>query len=166
MEVKATVQLTAKQMFEFLMRHTYLTMGGFISVILSIGSIAGFCFMVTKPNASIMYLGALLIIGLLFTVIQPCMIYKRAKKQVKQSEAINKPLEYVISKKGIDISQGDNKAFSPWNEIIKITSTKRIVMFYTSRVNAYIIPKGQIEEQMDTLKTLVRENCKAGYIKL
>ena len=94
MEVKAKVQLTTKEMYEFLMRHTYSSMSGFIGLVLSIGGFVGFFYMLGMPNASPLYLGALLLTGLLFTVIQPLMVLKNAKKQAKFYE--KESLEYVI----------------------------------------------------------------------
>ena len=166
MEVKATVQLTAKQMFEFLMHHTYSSMNGIIGGILSILGYAGFVYMLFVPDVSEVYLVALLFIGLLFTVIQPLMIYSRSKRQVKTNESINKPFEYVISQRGVDISQDGQKGFTPWEEIIKITSSRNNIMFYTSRVHAYVFPKQEIGQKMEELKTLVRENSTARYIKI
>lgn len=164
MEVKAKVQLTTKEMYEFLMRHTYSSMSGFIGLILSIGGFVGFFYMLGMPDASLLYLGALLLTGLLFTVVQPLMVLKNAKKQAKFYE--KESLEYIISKKGIDVRQGDKTGFSSWDDITKITSSKNIIVMYTTRVHAYVIPRTAIGDQADTLKTIVRECSNAKYIKL
>lgn len=164
MEVKAKVQLTTKEMYEFLMRHTYSSMSGFIGLILSIGGFIGFFYMLRMPNASPVYLGALLVTGLLFTVVQPLMVLKNAKKQAKLYE--EDALEYVISKKGIDVKQGDKTGFSKWDDVTKITSSKNIIIMYTTRVHAYVIPRAALGDQTDVLKTIVRECSTAKYIKL
>lgn len=166
MEVKVKVQLTTKEMFEFLMRHTYFSISGIIGLLLSLAAFAGFFYALTVPGVSNMYLVALLLIGLLFTVIQPWMIYSKAKSQVKRSEAINKPLEYTINKSGIDIKQDNQTASGNWDSIYKICSTKNLIMLYTGRMHAYILPKKDIGEQMEDLRTIVKENCTAGYIKM
>lgn len=166
MEVKATVKLTAKELYGFLMHNTYSTFGSYIGVLLSLGSIAGFFYMLGMPDVNPAFLVALLVIGLLFTVVQPLMLYSKAKKQVKVNEAINASLEYLISKSGIKVSQGEQSAFTTWDEIVKVTSTKNLVMLYTSRVNAYVIPKKDLKEGISELKKLIQDNCNAGYIKL
>lgn len=166
MEVRATVKLTAKELYGFLMHNTYSTFGSYIGVLLSLGSIAGFFYMLGMPDVNPAFLVALLVIGLLFTVVQPLMLYSKAKKQVKVNEAINASLEYLISKSGIKVSQGEQSAFTTWDEIVKVTSTKNLVMLYTSRVNAYVIPKNDLEDGLLELKKLIQENCNAGYIKL
>lgn len=165
MEVKAKVQLTAKELFGFLINHTYSSMTAFIGVILSIGGFVGFFYMLRMPNANPFYLGALFGTGLLFTVIQPLVIYFKAKKQVKNNDSVNEALEYTINKTGINVVQGERTGFSPWDEIVKVTSTKTLVMLYTSRVHAYVIPKDDVDE-LDVFKRLIQDNCIAGYIKL
>lgn len=164
MEVKASVQLTVKQMYEFLMLHTYSTTSGLIGLVLSIGGYIGFFYMLQMEGANPMYIAMLFATGMLFTVVQPFMIYRNAKKQVKAYEEA--PMEYTVSKRGIDVKQSEKTGFSSWDEITKVTSTKRLVMFYTSRVHAYVIPKEDIGDQMDTLKAVVKENCYAGFIKI
>lgn len=166
MEVKATVQLDAREMFGFLMHHTYSTSSGFIGLILSIGGFIGFFYMLRMPNAQPLFIAALFLTGLMFTVIQPVMTYFRAKKQVERNAAVNAPLEYTINKTGISVVQGDKSGFSNWDEIVRIESTKKLIMMYTGKVHAYVIPKDEFGDQMDVLKSLIRENCQAGYIKL
>ena len=166
MEVKATVQLTVKELFGFLMQHTYSTVASFIGIVLSIGGFAGFFYMLGMPEVNPFYLGALFATGMLFTVVQPIMLYSKAKKQVKKNAETNQPLQYTISKTGIGVTQGELSAFSNWEEIVKVTSTKTLVMLYTSRIHAYVIPKKDVAEKLDEFKQLIQENCEAGYIKL
>ena len=163
MEVKVKVQLKTKEMYEFLMRHTYGSMSGINGLILSIVCLAGVFYMLGLPDASPAYLVALLVIGLLFTVVQPLMVLKNAKKQVKYYE---EPLEYTITKRGVDVKQGDKTGFSSWENITKITSHKNIVIMYTSKVHAYVIPKAAIGEQMEDLKSIIKECSVAKFIKL
>ncbi len=166
MEVKATVKLTSKEVFGFLMHNTYSTVSSYLSILLSVAALVGFFYMYDKPNANPAFLVALIAIGLLFTVIQPMMLYFKAKKQIKKNEAINEALNYSISKSGIEVTQGEQSASTSWEEIVRITSTKNLIILYTNRVNAYVIPKNDVEGGLDTLKKIIRENCDAGYIKL
>ena len=75
MEVKASVRLTTKQLNEFLMRHTYFCFGGVVGFLFSIGGFTGFALVVNEENISAAYLGVLFGIGLLFTVIQPLIVF-------------------------------------------------------------------------------------------
>ena len=166
MEVRATVRLTEKELFGFLMHHTYATTSGAVGIILSLLGFVGFFYMLGVPDVNPVYLCALFVTGLLFTVVQPAMIYYKAKKQAKMNMEIEEGLEYTIGVAGINVVQGEKTGFSTWDEIVKVTSTKSLVMLYTSRVHAYVIPKKNVAEQLDKFKDTIRENCHAGYIKL
>lgn len=165
MEVKANVKLTTKQMFQFLMYHTYSTVAGVISILLSVFAYVGVIYLLTQPESSMLYIGSLVVIGLLFTVVQPVMIYIKAKRQVAESEAINKPLEYTIDTEGIHIAQEDKTGFSSWYEIVKIKSVAGIAIFYTSKLHAYVIPKADFGDQYDDMKKIVWDNCRLRHIK-
>lgn len=167
MEVKATVKLDAKELYAFLMHHIYSSTTGFIGILLSIGGFIGFFYMIQMEGANPLFVGALFMTGLMFTVVQPIMTYSKAKKQEKRNEEeCPESLLYVITKQGINVTQGEKKGFSTWDEIVRIESTKNLIMLYTGKVHAYVIPKDEIGDQMDVLKALIRENCMAGYIKI
>ncbi|MEE0685139.1 MAG: YcxB family protein [Lachnospiraceae bacterium] len=164
MEVKASVQLTTKQLYEFLMRHTYFCFGGVVGLLLSIGGFTGFALVVNEENISAAYLGVLFGIGLLFTVIQPLIVFRNAKKQ---SRAYKKyPLEYTISERGIEVKQDDAEGSNTWENVMKIVSTKRLVIIYTSKVHAYVIPRAALEGSMEEFKELVKTHCHASYINI
>ncbi len=167
MELKISIKLEVKDLYEFLMHHIYSSSSGILGLVLSIGGIIGFFYMLTQKDTNPMFLGALFMIGLMFTVIQPLMTRSKAKKQVKANEEKSQDsLEYEISNTGINVTQGELKGFSTWEEIVRVESTKNLVMLYTSKVHAYVLPKRYIGEQMDQFKELIIENCQAGYIKL
>ena len=164
MEVKASVQLNTKQLYEFLMRHTYYSFGGVLSLLLSAGALVGFFLLLGNKDISPMYLGTLFGIGILFTVVQPLIVYKNAKKQSKAY--VEFPLEYTISERGIEVRQDDAEGSNEWANVMKIVSTKRLIIIYTSRVHAYVIPREALKDSMEDFKELVRNNCEASYINI
>lgn len=167
MEIKVSMKLEVKDLYGFLMHHIYASSAGILGLVLSVGGFVGFFYMLTLDNANPMFIGALFMIGLMFTVIQPIITYTKAKKQVKENAQKSQDmLEYVISKRGIEVTQGELNGSSTWDEIVRIESTKNLIMMYTSKVHAYVIPKRFLEEHREEYIELVRENCQAGYIKL
>ena len=164
MEVKASVQLSTKQLYEFLMRHTYFCFGGVVGLLLSIGGFAAFALLLDNKDVTATYLGVLFGIGLLFTVIQPLIVLRNARKQSKAYKKY--PLEYTISERGIEVKQDDAEGSNSWENIMKIVSTKRLIIIYTSRVHAYVIPRAALEGSMDEFKELVKTYCQASYINV
>ena len=166
MDIKLKIQLTVKELFDFLMSHTYSSFSGYVGVILSICALIGFAYSVDNPMMNVAYKFVLLVTGLLFTVVQPIMLYSKAKNQVKQNESINKPLEYTISYAGMKVACDGEFAEYNWNQIMKITSTKTSVLIYTSRIRAFVLPKRELNPYMDEFKKIVREKCTATSIKI
>ena len=117
-----------------------------------------------NSNISSAYLGALFGIGLLFTVIQPLIVYRNAKKQSKVYKEF--PLEYTISERGIEVKQDDAEGSNEWDNVVKIVSTKRLVIIYTSSVHAYVIPRMVLKDSMEDFKELVKTYCHANYINI
>ena len=56
------MKLTAKELYGFLMHNTYSTFGSYIGVLLSLGSIAGFFYMLGMPDVNPAFLVALLVL--------------------------------------------------------------------------------------------------------
>lgn len=166
MEIKLKIQLTVKELYDFLISHTYSSFGGWAGVFLSVCALVGFVFSINIEDMNIAYKFVLLITGLLFTVIQPVMLYSKAKNQVKQNEAINKPLEYTFSYDGVKVACGEEFVTYDWNQIMKISSTKKNVLVYTSRIRAFVLPKRELAPYMDDFKTIVREKCTATSISI
>lgn len=164
MEVKASVQLSTKQLYEFLMRHTYYSFAGVIGLLLSIGGFVGFFILLPNKQISAMYLGTLFGIGLLFTVIQPIIVYRNARKQSKVYKEY--PLYYTFSERGIEVEQDDAKGSNEWDNIFKIVSTKRLIIIYTSSVHAYVIPRETLKDNIEEFKEIVKTYCQASYINI
>lgn len=160
MEIKLSVKLTAKEMFNFMMKHTYSSMSGYIGLILSACALVGFVMTVTKPDVNVAYKMVLLLTALLFTVIQPVTLYRKSGKQVEQNENINKPMEYKFTDAMIQISQGEDHVEYEWNQVIKVSSSKLCIFLYVSKYRAFIIPRRVFKDgEMEILRDMIRKNA-------
>lgn len=160
MEIKISVKLTAKEMFDFMMKHTYSTFSGYIGLILSISALLGFIATFNNEAVTIQYKIVLILTALLFTVIQPFMLYNKSKKQVEQNENVNKPMEYVFDTSKIKVSQGEESVEYEWNQVIKIISSKTSVFLYTAKYRAFILPKRTFGEgELKTLRDIAVKNA-------
>ncbi len=148
-EFEIDVELTTSDLYRFSMRHSYLSISGLFGVLLSVGSLIYviLCYSSLDKTARMV----LVIIGCLFTVVQPVMLYTKAKAQVKQNKNINAPLHYVVSEEGILIQQGEQEASVKWEEVQKKVTTSRAMYLYMSPIRAFIFPKvqcGDLYEKM------------------
>lgn len=154
-EVHFDVTLQTKDLFRFTMRHTYFSISGIFSLLISFGSLIACAATIGKYAASTTVV--LLVIGLLFTVVQPCMLYMKCSVQIKKSENVNAALHYTLSDDGITVQQGEQKAQVHWYEIRKQILTKQAVYLYMSPVRAFIFPKDQCSERFQDIVTMTAE---------
>lgn len=154
-EVEFDINLTASELYEFLMHHSYSGFSGMAGLIISFGSLI-MCALNFR-HIEITAIIALIIIGLLFTVIQPVMLYGKAKVQIKKNESINSSLHYKISENGIEVSQEEQRAFVKWYEVRKRKITKNAIYLYMSPVRAFIFPKSQCNGYFDDTTALIKD---------
>lgn len=153
-EIEFDIGLTTNELYAFSMHHTYLSFSGVLGLAISFGSLI-IC-VLNFRNFDSTAIIALIVIGLLFTVIQPIMLYSKAKVQVKKNENIIGSLHYRLSEDGIEISQGEQKASARWYEVRKRKITKNAMYLYTSPIRAFIFPKCQCNGYFDDAVVLVK----------
>ena len=160
-EIDIDVDLDTNDLYSFMLRHTYSGISGIFGVIISLGSLV-ICALKYK-ELDRTAIAALIIIGLIFTVIQPVMLYSKAKTQVKRNKNINAKLHYKLAEEGITVTQGEQTAQVKWYQIRKKVVTANAVYLYMSPVRAFIFPKKQcggvfgemvlmVEKQMEKYK--------------
>lgn len=157
-------RLTNKEMFNFLLRHNYYSLGGVCGLILSIGAIVLAIFNINNTQMNGTYKIALVFVGLLFTVIQPIMLYTKAKAQVKKNDSVNKPLKYTFTEQDFSISMDEESVTQSYEDIIKVISTRLSVIIYINKYRAFILPKSAIGNNMEKLKDLLVQNAKNAKV--
>ena len=160
MKAEFNITLSCRDMYRFSMYHAYTGSQGVISILIAI-----LCFVVsvwTYGSVTLTYTILYAVFGVLFLVYIPVNLYLHSKRQFLKSEVLQNPLHYVIDEDGVHTSQNGETAELPWEQIYKMISTKRSVLIYSSRVNAYIIPKEQVLGEYDMIRTLAQEKL-PGY---
>ena len=106
------------------------------------------------------YQVVLIISALLFTVINPLLLFLRSVKQVKKNVGFSVPIEYIFTKKGFTMHQGEQKADALWSDLWRVRDGKRYLYLYGNSVRANIIPKSQLDGQAQLLSQLIKESRK------
>ncbi len=161
--IKFDVKVGVKELYFFLLHYNYASVNGAISLLLSLVSLGVFVFRLQYEWSTSNWF--FLAIGLLFTVVQPVLLLKMAVTQKIKNPSMNDPLEYELREDGILLRQNDLEQLAPWDGIAKVVENKKQILVYTSRVNACIWPKKQLEEQKEELKLYVSEHVDAGLCK-
>lgn len=137
MEMELDVQITTKDMYDFQLYHAYTSPSGLF------GTIVGCLFVVAFINTRTpLYL----VIGAFIILYFPWMLRIRALSQAK-SPIFKEPLHYRLSEEGLEISAGEEKQMAPWESITKVSATGKMIMLYTSKLNAFLFPKRVLGER-------------------
>ena len=155
-KINFRIKIGVMDLFRFLMHYNYKNAGGVIGIGISVVCL-GYLLYSFPHNTNMMNL-LLLFMGLLFTVIQPLMLLKKAAVQVVKNPAFQEYLEYEVGEEGITICQKELEQKVLWQDIYKIVENKKQMLIYTSRVNACIWPKEQVgEEKLQQIKADIVE---------
>lgn len=152
MPIKFNVKITDQDMYRFHMYHMYRSFHGVFSIIAAI--IAFVVAVVTWGGLSASYTVLYVVFGIVFLFYFPVTLKMKAKSQIAMSEALKEALEYAVDEEGIHVSQKGENACLQWKQVYKMVTTKHNVLIYSSRVNAYVIPRTIIGTQYQALKEL------------
>lgn len=162
-ELQFSIKIGTKDLYRFLLHYNYKTFGGIFGVLLSGGALCYLAVNYTAMDNGTRIL--LLVLGLLFTVVQPVQLFQKAAMQAAKNPVFREALSYEIKQDGICISQGGKQEIIPWDGIVKVTETGKQFLIYTSRVNACIWPKDQISEKMPKVRILLKDYLQPAVYK-
>lgn len=164
MTTEFDVTITSKDMYRFNMYHAYHGFQGIFATIIGILIlvVAGVTFGKIETMYTVLYFA----FGLIFLIYVPASLYMRSKQQILSSEVLRNALHYKIDEEGVHVSQNDQTADLPWNQIYKVVSTKSNLLIYSTRVNAYVIPRSVIGEEYEKAAQLAKEHLEKYRLKL
>lgn len=151
-EIHLKVRINLKELYEFIIHSNYICIRGYISVIFSLAAAAGTFYYWNEISTIQRVL--MIFMAMLFTVVAPVEYYVKARRQIKKN--FNDELEYTFDERGITIAKDDEKSSLRWDEVMKVISTRNLVVVYFTPVRAFIIPKSIIGNQFDELRELMQ----------
>lgn len=164
MQVEFEIRLKPEDLYRFNMYQMYTGIHGWISIVL--GILMFVLTVRTYGNVEMTYTLLYAVFGILFLFYAPVTLKLRSKQSIAASEELSKPLHYVVDADGFKVSQGEASAELAWNQIYKMVATKRNVLVYSSRKNAYVIPREQLGENYQALFDLAKEKLEKFRVKM
>ena len=73
---------------------------------------------------------------------------------------------FEIDEKVIKVSQGEETAELPWNQVYKVTGNKKRILIFSNRRNAYILPEEQLGEEFSKVKEIATEVVEKYRLKI
>lgn len=167
MKVKFDVKITEKDLFLFLLNNTYRKFTGAIMLLFSIGCIA--VTVVTWGDVPIQNTVLLIVLASFYLVINPLILYSKARRQVKNNDYFNHVLSYEADSVGITVRQGEDMVSIKWEEMWKAVRYGSIVVVYISTIRAFTLPMRCIGDNYNDFVEVARgglaTRCKLGKKK-
>lgn len=155
--IELDVKIEAGDLYDYMLRHTYSSAAGVM------GSAFGALVILLAINTqrwTFIILGAVLLLYL------PWSLFLRSRKQVLSNPSFQKPLHYMLDDTGITISQEEDSVQYLWEELYRVVSTGRSIIVYTSRVNATIFPKRQMEDKKSAVIEMISTHMSPNKVKI
>lgn len=130
--MKFHTQLKAKDIFKFSLAYTYSG----VQAILTIFMLGVGAYMIAhgigQPEGQTNIIFGVVVIAL-FVVINPLMIYVKAKKQAIENPVYKNPTYYTLRDDGIFVELGEESATIEWARVYKITHFMGLTLLYTGK---------------------------------
>ncbi len=164
MSAEFEVTITDKDMYRFNLYHAYHGFQGIAATM--VGMWVFLMAAVTFGKLAVINTVLYLVFGTVLLFYVPASLYLRSKRQIAVSNVLKQPLHYRFDDVGVHVSQDGQTADLEWKQIYKMVSTKSNLLVYSSRVNAYVIPRDAIREEYPTIVGLAVNHLEGYRLKL
>ncbi len=154
-EIRFDIQLTAKDLWQFSMYHTNSGLRGIFNVIFTVAAL--FLLIIRWGEMVLSYRLLMVCCVLMFTVVQPLMLYQKAKRQVK-SPAMQQPMVLVFGDAGLHVEMGGQDIDFAWDQMGRMDRMPTQIILYMDRIHAYLIPKSELADKETAFVDMVREH--------
>lgn len=151
------VKITPSILYDYMLHHTYTGIPGLM------GNCAGAMMVVLffyNGNA------LALIGGLVILLYTPWSLFLRSRQQMLRTPSFKNPIHYVLGEEGIQVSQGEEVLDLPWESLHKAASTRKSIIVYTSKVNACIFPRKDLDGQVTEAIAMLSTHMPPAKIKI
>ena len=128
-----TYRTTARDLWQLSMYYIYGSLAGLCNIIFTVAAFAlGF----SRWDQAQGLMRWLIVVGCcLFTVIQPLMIYVKAKKQ---TAGITQDTQVTIDDNGLHIRVGNDTSDLPWNSVKRISRKPAMIIVFSDTTHGFV----------------------------
>ena len=165
MKIALNIKLDPKDLFRFNIMQAYSSMQGALSIILPvlIFAYAATTYGQVGIGSTFVYIG----LGIVFLVYVPISLWLRANKVVKdKNNALSKTLHFTFKEEKIRVSVEEESVEFNWENIYQMKTSGSLLLVYTNRINAYILPLSQVADKYEELSKLAHAKLEKHRIKM
>lgn len=159
MNLEFDVKMTTKDLYKYNMRNAYTSMQGILSIICS--ALVVFVFIWKFDSLTLLYKALFVVLAIAFLAYIPISLYIRSKQIVATTDVFKEPLTFIFEDEAINlkspVATEDDETILLWEDIYRVVKTKSLILIYTNRVSAYIIPREQIADKEEEIITILKD---------
>ncbi|MCP1102142.1 hypothetical protein M2454_000638 [Aequitasia blattaphilus] len=144
---KISVKLSKKELFDFLLYHTYSKPMGLFVNVLGMAVVFSGCIMLLTGKISVIQFALYIAAAVLFLGYTPITLKHKAKKEIEKNKIYHQEWNYEFDDSGIRISYDENSKFYPWEDMKRMVTTPQTIGLYYEEDNALIIPKKDFNDK-------------------
>ena len=152
--MKISINMTRKDLFTYSVYNSFSGMMGLFNVIWTVVWIAAFAVSFSVPGYSPVHRLAMIFCVMLFTVIQPCIIWRRTGKQAK-TKGFTETIHLTLGEK-IHVEQAEASGDLEWKQVRKVVRLKSMYILDMGYGRAYLIPNVSIDGREEELITVLK----------
>ena len=161
--MKISINMTRKDLFTFSVYNSFSGMSGLFNVIWTVVWIAAFVVSFSVPQYQLVHRFAMIFCAMLFTVIQPCVIWRRTGRQAK-TDAFKQTIYLTLGEK-ILVEQAEASGEIEWKQVRKVVRLKSMYILDMGYGRAYLLPNASVEGREEELIAVLREKLPKTKMK-
>ena len=163
-EVKFEIKISKKDLSNFMIYHNYHSMQGAIGLLISAAALV---LLIAKFRAlDTTQIAVLAVLALVFTVVTPLILIRKASAQEKRNKTFARPITYELREDGFSLYQEEEKADLEWRNVYKVVDSGHSLILYISTVRAFIWPKNQIKDQYAQVTGMLKAHLEPRKLKI
>ncbi len=133
----------------------YSSIVGVVNVVFTVASIG---MLLTFGGSLNIILDIVLVVAILwFPLVQPFLLYKKAKKSLS---SFTENIKIMFEQNGIVINFNETISNIPWSNVVRVSKNNRAIVVYVTQKEGYILTKKVVGEQFDELHKFIIEKTK------
>lgn len=153
-EIRFDINLTVKDLWQFSMYHSNSGFRVVLNILLTLAAV--FILVMRWGELGIPYRLLMIFCALLFTVIQPLMLYQKARRQIK-TPAMQQAMVLIFGENGLHVEMGGQTIDFGWDQLGRMDKKPTQIILYMDRIHAYLIPQDALVDREAEFFEMVRK---------
>lgn len=162
--MKITVNLTVRDLFNFSMYNSCSGFSGIFNLIFTAGALIILAVTWQWETVSTFQRILLVLCALMFTVLQPAILYRKSKRQAERP-GFSAAIDLTLTDEKFGVELGGTSYDMEWQQIWKVIRTRSMYIVKTGPTRAYLIPDRSLDGRNRELEEIFRKNLPKTKMK-